>query len=165
MADEQDIDMSEPKSSGNKRLLLIIGIVILVSMISVGATMFLLMGDEEKPVEEAPVEEVKLPALYLEIDPAFVVTYKVGSRQRYMQVYVTLMVRDQGLFDALKTNAPAVKSGLLNVFNSQDFNYLKTPEGKDELRQLALAEVNKIVESNIGEGTVEQVLFTNIVMQ
>lgn len=165
MADEQDIDMSEPKSSGNKRLLLIIGIVVLVSLISVGATVFLILGGEDEAAEEEPAEEIKQPALYLEVDPAFVVTYKVGSRQRYMQVYVSLMVRDPILLDALKLNAPAIKSGLLNVFNAQDFNYLKTPEGKDELRQLALTEVNKVVATNIGEGTVEQVLFTNIVMQ
>ena len=164
---EDDIDMSEPKASGKKRLFLIIGIVILVSFISIGATIFLVMSDDE-PVAEAEEEmPAKMPALYLEVKPAFVVTYKVGARQRYMQVYVALMVRDAGLLESLKTNMPALKSALLAVFGAQDFNYLKTPEGKSELRELALVAANKVVIDVIGEGQgeVEQVLFTNIVMQ
>jgi len=165
MAEEQDIDMTDPQQSGKKRLFLVIGIVALVSLLSIGGVLFLVLSGDEEPVEEEVVEEVKQPALYMEIVPAFVVTYKVGMRQRYMQVYVSLMVRDPALLEGLKNNNPALQSSLLQMFGAQDFDRLKTPEGKEELRGLALETVNKVVADNIGEGTVEQVLFTNIVMQ
>lgn len=165
MAEEQDIDMSDPQTSGKKRLFIVIGVVALVSLLSIGGVLFLVLSGDDEPVEESAVEEVKSPALYIEIEPAFVVTYKVGMRQRYLQVYVSLMVRDAALMEGLNNNNPALKSALLQMFGEQDFNRLKTPEGKDELRALALDTVNKVVADNIGEGTVEQVLFTNIVMQ
>ncbi|GLQ32344.1 flagellar basal body-associated FliL family protein [Litoribrevibacter albus] len=166
MADEQDIDMSDPQQSGKKRLFMVIGVVALVSLLSIGGVLFLVLGGEDEPAEEAvPEQEAKRPALYMEIQPAFVVTYKVGMRQRYLQVYVSLMVRDPVLLEALKNNNPALQSALLQMFGEQDFNELKTPEGKDKLRSLALEVVNKVVADNIGEGSVEKVLFTNIVMQ
>lgn len=166
MADEQDIDMSDPQQTGKKRLLIVIGIVALVSLLSIGGVLFLVLGGDDEAGEEAvPEEEVKRPALYMEIQPAFVVTYKVGMRQRYLQVYVSLMVRDPSLLEALKNNNPALQSALLQMFGEQDFNELKTPEGKEKLRSLALDAVNKVVAENIGEGKVEKVLFTNIVMQ
>ena len=165
MADEQDIDMSDPQQSGKKRLLIVIGVVALVSLLSIGGVLFLVLSGDDAAEEEVPEEEVKKPALYMEIQPAFVVTYKVGMRQRYLQVYVSLMVRDPVLLEALKTNNPALQSALLQMFGEQDFNELKTPEGKDKLKSLALEEVNKVVAENIGEGEVEKVLFTNIVMQ
>ncbi len=166
MAEEQDIDMSDQQSTGKKRLFIVIGVVALVSLLSLGGAAFLLLsGDDETSAEDEVVEEVKLPALYYEMQPAFVVTYKVGMRQRYMQVYVTLMLRSPELLEALQVNHPALQSGLLQMFGSQDFNHLKTSEGKDDLRKLSLDVVNEVVANNIGEGTVEQVLFTNIVMQ
>jgi flagellar FliL protein len=167
MADEQDIDMTDPQQSGKKRLFIVIGVVALISLLSIGGVLFLVLGgDDDAPAEEEVAEEpVKQPAMYMEIEPAFVVTYKVGMRQRYLQVYVSLMVRDAVLLEGLKNNTPALKSALLQTFGEQDFNELKTPEGKEKLRSLALDTVNKVVADNIGEGTVEKVLFTNIVMQ
>ncbi|GAA3914455.1 flagellar basal body-associated FliL family protein [Litoribacillus peritrichatus] len=164
---EEDIDMSDQPQTGKKRLFLVIGIVALVSLLSIGGVAFLVFsGDDEKSEEDVVEEVVKLPAQYMEIQPAFVVTYKVGNRQRYMQVYVTLMARDSDLMAALEVNKPAIQSGLLAMFGSQDFNHLKTAEGKDELREKSLKVVNEVVAENIGEGgMVEQVLFTNIVMQ
>jgi flagellar FliL protein len=166
MAEEKDIDMTEPQQAGKKKLFIIIAIVAVVSMLSVGGVMFLVFGGDDEPVaEDVPEEAVKLPALYLEVEPAFVVTYKVGMRQRYLQVYVSLMVRDPDVYEGLKGNMPAVKSALLQMFGEQDFNHLKTPEGKDELRTRALDTVNQVLADNIGDGSVEKVLFTNIVMQ
>ena len=51
------------------------------------------------------------------------------------------------------------------VFGSQDFEGLKTQEGKEVLRQKALEELQTIVSEETGDPGVEKVLFTNFVMQ
>jgi flagellar FliL protein len=49
--------------------------------------------------------------------------------------------------------------------SSQDFDTLITPVGKEMLRQQATASVQELAEKETGKLTVEQVLFTNIVLQ
>ncbi len=49
-----------------------------------------------------------LAAVYQALVPAFVVNYNADGRQRYMQVTVTLMGRDQAQMDALKAQLPQV---------------------------------------------------------
>ena len=51
------------------------------------------------------------------------------------------------------------------LFSGQEFEALQTPEGKEALRQASLAEVQKVMQEKIGKPGVEQVLFTDFVMQ
>src|SRR3546814_6350248 len=97
--------------------------------------------------------------------PAFVVNFSNKGRQRYMQVSIALMSRDQAALDALKVHMPLLRNRLVMLFSSQDFEALKTPVGKEMLRQQATASVQELAQKEIGKLAVEQVLFTNFVLQ
>ncbi|MDH4581027.1 flagellar basal body-associated protein FliL [Pseudomonas sp. BN415] len=154
----------------SKLKLIILGVVALLLAIglSVGATWFFLSGGDkgaEPAKEEATSAPTKQPAIYQELAPAFVVNFNQNGRQRYMQVSVALMTRDQAQMDALKVHMPVLRNKLVMLFSSQNFETLATPVGKEMLRQQATATVQELAKQETGAMTVEQVLFTNFVLQ
>ena len=166
---------ADGKPAGKSKLKLIILIVVgllLAIGLSVGATLFFLKGDkkeEAKSEEHAKTEDagkpVKKQAIYEVLAPAFVVNYNFKGRQRYMQVSVALMARDQAELDALKVHMPLLRNRLVMLFSGQDFAALITPLGKEMLRQQATTTVQELAQKETGKIVVEQVLFTNLVLQ
>ena len=166
---------ADGKPAGNSKLKLIILIVVgllLAIGLSVGATLFFLKGDkkeEAKSEEHAKTEDagkpVKKQAIYEVLAPAFVVNYNFKGRQRYMQVSVALMGRDKAEMDALHEHMPVLRNNLVMLFSGQDFEALSTPVGKEMLRQQTTASVQALAQKETGKMAVEQVLFTNIVLQ
>lgn len=165
----------EEKPAGKSKLKLIILIVVALLLaigLSVGATWFFLSkgGDkkEEGKKEEAAAEHaapVKKIAIYEPLAPAFVVNFNQNGRQRYMQVSVALMARDKGEMDALKVHMPVLRNKLVMLFSGQNFDNLVTAVGKEMLRQQATATVQELAKQETGKVVVEQVLFTNFVLQ
>ncbi len=171
-AEDQAKGTSEEGAEGGKskkKLIIIVAIVIIVSIgLSIGATLFFLNGDDSEDggaEGDAPVEEVKLPAVYLDIKPPFVVTYDVSGKQRYMQVFVSAQSRDQASLDAMELHMPLIRNKLIMLFSAEDFEKLQTPEGKESLRASSLALINEMLEKESNGSSIEQVLFTNFVMQ
>ncbi len=166
---------ADGKPAGKSKLKLIILIVVgllLAIGLSVGATLFFLKGDkkeEAKSEEHAKTEDagkpVKKLAIYEVLAPAFVVNYNFKGRQRYMQVSVALMGRDKAEMDALHEHMPVLRNNLVMLFSGQDFEALSTPVGKEMLRQQTTASVQALAQKETGKMAVEQVLFTNIVLQ
>ncbi|WP_044870385.1 flagellar basal body-associated protein FliL [Pseudomonas sp. LFM046] len=162
----------EGGAGGKSKLKLIILVVVallLAISLSVGATWFFLSrGDKSaEPAKEegATAASARQPAIYQDLAPAFVVNFSQNGRQRYMQVSVSLMARDQAQLDALKVHMPVLRNKLVMLFSGQNFDTLITPVGKEMLRQQATATVQELAKQETGAVTVEQVLFTNFVLQ
>lgn len=159
---------AEAKPAGNKKLIImmLVGFIV-VGAASAGGVWFFLGGQKSAEPEEAaePAEPVKLPALYEQLTPAFVVNYTHEGRQHYMQVHVSLMARDPAKLDELKVHMPVLRNELVMLFSQQNFAELMKPEGKVALREQATAKVQEIAQRETGADVVEQVLFTNFVVQ
>jgi len=171
-AEDQAEGAGEDGAQGGKskkKLIIIVAIVIIMAIgLSIGATLFFLGGDDGEGSEakdDASVEDVKLPAVYLDIKPPFVVTYDVSGKQRYMQVFVSAQSRDQASLDAMELHMPLIRNKLIMLFSAEDFQQLQTPEGKESLRTSSLALINEMLEKESSGSSIEQVLFTNFVMQ
>lgn len=170
---ELNLDIDEPKGSMLKWI--IIGVVLLVVLGGIGAGVyfFLSSGDkkadtteEAKPAEAEPVVPVKGPAQYVSIPQAFLANIAAGNgRMRILQVKVELMVRSNESFEATKHNVPLIQNTLRNVFSSVTYDEIKTAEGKEKMRENALLKVQEVMTAETGKPTVEQVLFTDFVMQ
>ena len=65
----------------------------------------------------------------------------------------------------MQKHMPLVRNNVVMILSSQDFEVMRTPEGKDALRQAVLEEIQSILTDETGDAGVEQVLFTNFVMQ
>ena len=104
-------------------------------------------------------------AVYELLDPAFVVNFQAEGRQRYMQVSLALMARNENDLNQLKVHMPTLRNQLVMLFSSQHFDDLNTPLGLELLKQKLTTTVQELAMREIGKPVVDQVLFTNFVMQ
>ena len=178
MAAEQDLKLDTPEEAasggGKKKLILIIVGALLLVGIAVGVTWFLMSGGDEAgadaAVEEAPAEEVvgeepEIPAQYVVLKPEFVVSFQVGTRQRFLQASIEVMTRKQTIVDALTLHEPMIRNDIIRIMGEQDFNQLRTAEGRVALQQQLLKHLQMSMKREAGSSEVEAVLFTNFVMQ
>jgi flagellar FliL protein len=170
-------------SKKKKKLFLIIGLAVALIAISVGGTVVTLkILSPAPPVGEAGAADVHAkstlaPAIYYEMTPNFTINFNVNGRQRYLQAAITLLYRDPLLEELLKLHMPAIRNGLVMLLSAKNFEELQTNEGKEILREEALeiirSQLQKEQDALVarGEGkkvspaNIEQVLFTNFVMQ
>ncbi|WP_028239480.1 flagellar basal body-associated FliL family protein [Stutzerimonas azotifigens] len=160
-----------PAGGKGKLKLIIVGVVafLLAIGLSIGGTWYVMQQGQEQeaaaPAEGAPGMPQRQAAVYEVLMPAFVVNYNQNGRQRYMQTTLALMSRDPVALGALKEHMPLLRNRLVMLFSSQDFAALATPVGKEMLRQQATATVQELAQKELGKLAVEQVLFTNFVLQ
>jgi len=166
-----------------KKLFLMIGIAVALIAISIGGTIAALKILSPAPpsgtaeAEEEHVESALAPAIYYEMKPNFTINFNVNGRQRYLQASMTLLYRDPLLEELLKLHMPAIRNGLVMLLSAKNFDELQTNEGKETLKEEALeiirSQLQKEQEALVASGksdevspaNVEQVLFTNFVMQ
>ncbi|MCY1399711.1 flagellar basal body-associated protein FliL [compost metagenome] len=157
----------DPASKGKLKLILLLALAVLLSVgLSVAATWFFLQKADSKPASE-PQEagQAKAAAIYEALAPAFVANYTQNGRPRYMQVSITLQGRDQAGLDALKVHMPLIRNNLVMLFSAQRFDNLATPVGQEMLRQKATASVQEVAQKELGKVVIDQLLFTNFVLQ
>lgn len=166
-----------------KKLFLIVGVAVALVALSIGGTVVALKVLSPTPpageaaAEEENTETALAPAIYYEMTPNFTINFNVNGRQRYLQAAITLLYRDPLLEELLKLHMPAIRNGLVMLLSSKNFEELQTNEGKEILRGEALeiirSQLQKEQEALVASGqseevspaNVEQVLFTNFVMQ
>jgi flagellar protein FliL len=154
-----------PKGKSNKKTLIIVLVlaIVLLACGGVGAW-FAFASHDKKP--QAARKEPALPALYMALDPPFVVNFEAEQQVRFLQVTVQLMSRDPATIELLKANDPVVRNDLLLLFAGQKYTVIATREGKEALRQQTLEAIRKIVTGSGGKPEkVEAVYFTSFVMQ
>lgn len=174
MAQDKDGTSTAVAPATNTRhMLTLAGIGLALMLLSAGGTWFVLkwwMNDvvqagAEKSATEEPAVVVKQKPIYYPLEQPVLVSFGVRGQQRFLQAQLTLMTRDPVVADALAEHHVLLQSSLMMLFSSQDYNELQTVEGKELLRQLALTEVQRLMEQETGSPGVEQVLFTAFVMQ
>jgi len=169
MAKDAEVEGSEEVPKKSKKMLIIIISAVLVVLIGGGAAgyFFLMSGSDEEEV----VEEVQLPAVYTKIRtkngrPMFVSTLlSDDDKTHYLQAYIETKSRDPKVGPALEKHMPLIVSKLNTMFSTQEYAKLSTLEGKENLRMDATKLIQDIMLQRIKIPGVEEVLFTNFVMQ
>ena len=159
--------VKEPAGKGKLKLILVIVAAVLLAIgLSVGATWYFMHSAKSTP-EVAPeaASNLKPVAIYEPMAPAFVANFNQNGRQRYMQVSITLLARNQADLDALKVHMPVIRNNLVMLFSGQTFDSLATSVGQEMLRQKATASVQEVAQKELGKVVIDQALFTNFVLQ
>ena len=164
---KSDAAVKDPAGKGKLKLILMIAAGVLLAIgLSIGATWYFMHSAQSKPEPAADAaSNVKPAAIYEPMTPAFIANYNQNGRQRYMQVSITLQARNQADLDALKVHMPVIRNNLVMLFSGQTFDSLATPVGQEMLRQKATASVQEVAQKEVGKVVVEQLLFTNFVLQ
>ncbi|WP_296932987.1 flagellar basal body-associated FliL family protein [uncultured Marinobacter sp.] len=169
MAENNESEAAPAKKGKLKLIIMLVVVVILAIVLSVVGTLWFLgdglpgMGDDEGEAAET-AEQTFVPSSYYLMDKAVVTTVQAEGRQRYAQVYLALESTDQQALEAAKLHMPLIRSQLVTVLGSSDFNDLQTPEGRSSLADRMLTTVNQVLEQE-GEPAIKRVLFRNFVVQ
>ena len=175
-------DPGSADSGSKKKLFLMIGVALALIIISIGGTVVALKFlSPAQPAEESskaePEHTALAPAIYYEMKPNFTINFTVNGRQRFLQAAITLLYRDPLLEELLTLHMPAIRNGLVMLLSAKSFDELQTTEGKEALREEALAVVRDQLKKEqealsaqgkadkVSSANIEQVLFTNFVMQ
>jgi len=119
-----------------------------------------------KKDKKGKAAEPKLPAIYVEFQPPFVVNFDAKGVMRFLQVSMQVMTRDHETSELVKLHEPKIRNNMLLLLGSQTLDTISTMEAKEELRKKALETIVKIVDDEGGEGKkVEDLFFTSFVMQ
>jgi flagellar FliL protein len=165
---KSDAAVKEPATKGKLKLIVLIVVALLLAIgVSVGATWYFMHSAQGKPAvaEEQTAAVGKQPAIFEPMAPAFVANFNQNGRQRYMQVSITMLARNQADLEALKVHMPVIRNNLVMLFSGQDFATLASPVGQEMLRQKATASVQEVAQKELGKVVIEQLLFTNFVLQ
>jgi flagellar FliL protein len=154
----------EGKKKGKGKLLIIVALVVLAA--GGGGAFFMLKGGHPKSAEQAAADAAKAkPAVYLQLDPAFVVNFQDEAALRFLQVGVNVMSHDPEAIAAAKEADPEIRNALLMLFSAQDVKSLSDVKGKQKLQAAALAEVQRVLKEKIGRPGVDALYFTSFIMQ
>lgn len=145
MAKQDDLqinaDEAAPKQGGSRSRLVIIAALVLVAAGGAGA-FFLLGGDAEEAGTEAEVvEEPALEPLYADVSKVMV-NLQHSGRTHYVQSEMQLMSYSADVIAQIERDMPAIRDTLIMLFNGQDFETLKTVDGKEALREAAVTALN-----------------------
>jgi flagellar FliL protein len=164
---DKTTEKQQGEKGGMKKIIIIVVALLLVGG---GAAAFFLLGgdsadattDEATAEAEAVVEE-KDP-IYHELVRDFVITFDDPSGTRYLQLSLQVMAYEQEIIDKVNANLPAVRNSLIMLVGGQNFEDLKTNEGKENLRKQILDSVQSVSRLKAGQ-KLEDVLFTGFVLQ
>jgi flagellar FliL protein len=104
------------------------------------------------------------PANFLAIDPPLVVNFEDGSVVRFLQISMEVQAHDQKALESVAKDLPLIRNNLLFLMSNRNYQTLMSREGKEKLREEALAEV-RAVQKKQGGADIDDLLFTSFVVQ
>ena len=144
---------------GGGVLLLLVVVVIITTLWAVN------QYHDRQAMQQVPPAATQPAALYLPLSPPFVVNFEFQGRVRFLQASLTVMSRDAETIAGIEAHMPLVRNNLLLMLGDENYAELQTEQGKEALRQKAQQAIDGILRQEIGKTGVEQLLFTNFVMQ
>ena len=135
-----------PKPAKSKKLL-IIGAVVVLLLVIAGAAAFLLMssrgaGDEDGQDSDAKSSAPAAAPTFLPLE-TMVVNLADPGGERFVQVGITLELRDTKTAEAVKQYMPSIRSGILMLLSQRNSDELLVREGKEKLAADIVREVGK----------------------
>lgn len=167
MAKEQPQAEEEQAAGGKKKMIIIIVGALLLVGIAVGATLFL-MGGNESPdtaaAEQEPPKPVKGDPSYVELKP-FTVNLGPEDPVGFLQVQINVLTYFSDVAKEVETNKPLIRNNLTLLFGQQKSEDLRSQEGKQKLQQQVKESIQQVIDKYGSGGEIDNVFFTTFVMQ
>lgn len=149
---------------GRKKKLILFGGGAVLALVLLGGIGWVFLGSEDEAPQPVVAEE-PAQAIYASLGNRFVVSLEREGKAHHLQVAINVLTREQAVVDELTLHAPLIQSRIVSLLGAQDFDRLRTDEGKVALRAEVLALVQEILSAETGNPGVEQVFFTDFVLQ
>lgn len=180
----QDPKAKEPEVAGeaaapkSKKKLIVIIVAVIVLLAGAGGGWYFMKSKEahKKPVKHGEVQEEAAAEeegegghgagapVFLTLE-TFTVNLQPDPDEKFLQLDVSIQVKKPEEAEALKGQMPAIRNRLLMLLTSKQASQISTIEGKQELSNEILAEVNKPFSEHGKPQKVTGVFFTSFVIQ
>ena len=112
--------------------------------------------------EEAPASG---KTAYVSLGDPMVLNLSGKRKLTFLQISADVLVRDSDTEEAVKIHVPAIRHSLIMLLSEQKAADIKSPGKREEIRQVATANVKRLITDLSGEGEIAEVLFSNILVQ
>ncbi len=165
---EADDESSEDAGGGKLKKFVMIGVI---ALLAVGAGGYFFMSSDgttkvsQSDDDSGDEGEAMDTAYYFTLNPPFVVNFVGKGRAQFLQVNIDGMTRDPSVKEDITLHLPHIRNNVVMILSGKNYDELITMEGKESLRQELLAEIKKILRKETGKDAIEDIYFTNFVMQ
>lgn len=172
MAEEETSDEAteEVKGGGKMKMIIfgVVGLVLVVIGIFAGPMVMNMISppEEAEGDGEAVAEEITSPPIYQSLHPPLVVSFKdEAGDSHFMQITMEAMSREQSVVNSLRDNLAIVRNALILLYSTSVYEEVNTRKGKEKMLEEGLAEIERVMVETTGEGGVEALYFTALVIQ
>lgn len=103
---------------------------------------------------------------YMDIKPALITNYGGPGPIHFIKAEITLRVgKVPETREMVAHHMPRIRHELIMLLSRQNDADLQTMEGKEKVRQEALASIQKFMQAETGKKGIDDLLFTNFVIQ
>jgi flagellar protein FliL len=164
-ANQQSAPTSD-KSGQMKRVLLIVAIAILAAGAAAGGMWFVMQGRMASAPAAAAAMAAASPApVYYALDPMTVNLQSDDGESHYLRIGLTLKLENQAAQDSLQAHTPEIRSRVLLALSNKHPSDLATLEGKRALATELEALISQPTDPRGYPVRVDDVLFTEFVVQ
>ena len=118
-------------------------------------------------IASAAAEEEAAEVRYLPLQPAFVTNFGVSDdgSLSFVKADVSIRVSSQAAEMAARYHLPALRNAMVLLLSRQDEAAVSSGSGREAIRAEALAELRSILEAEEGNPYIDDVMFTNFIVQ
>lgn len=161
--------MAKTKTEGKKgKPWWLLGLLIILISVACSVGVYFLLDSNSAASDEvtkaAPPAEA-LPPIFVPVQSFTVNIQSDDYSQRLLYIGLSLKVDDEQTGELIKTHMPQVRSRLLMLLSGQNADELVTPQGKETLSRQILALFDKPFSDPQPALAVDDVLFTDFIVQ
>jgi flagellar protein FliL len=82
---------------------------------------------------------------YIAVSPPLIVNYGGPGKMRYIKAELSIRAENSHDATEITHHLPLVRDRLITILSAQTEEEISTPQGKENLRLLALGEINKVI--------------------
>lgn len=132
--------------------------LIVASMLVLAA--LLMLSGASQAQDEGPGE------LYIPLAEPLVVNYGGPGRLKYLRAEMSIRIGKRSDASVIRHHMPLIRHTLVMLFSRQEEQDVNTQQGREQLRQLALDEINQLFAREEGRNDIARdLLFNNFVVQ
>lgn len=174
MADEENTEAAaeeQAEGGGMKKMILfgVIGLVLIGVGIFAGPAVMNMISPPEETETEGEEVAAKVsdgPPIYQSLHPPLVVNFKDEQGDpHFMQITMEVMSRDQGVINRVRDNVAVIRNALILLYSGAILEEIETRAGKEQMLEDGLEEIERVMVETTGEGGVEALYFTALVIQ
>lgn len=151
---------------GSSKLMWLMVMLVFVSLAAASAAIYMVMSDDSPGQGQMQSQQIERQApIFLKIDPFTVNLADDDFGSRLLYVGISLKIGNEETRDILKEHMPQVRSRLLMLFSGKEAQELVTPDGRRRLADDVMATLNEPMSQQQPSLDIQDVLFTEFIVQ